>query len=156
MLTCIINLQGGIYTYPFFQEHLIPYCLEVQGTGNVIHSHWMAEGRTPQNVQCRSGQCLPFFPSSRLLEETVSNFHFPTPEPNKKEKQRVSAVPGSPVQLCRSSPSCLSGTPGVGWESSEAKLAQKDMLAWTFFNRLKRIKSVLALCLITKQVHAFI
>ena len=36
MLTCIINLQeGGIYTYPFFQEHLIHYCLEVQGTGNV-------------------------------------------------------------------------------------------------------------------------
>lgn len=50
----------------------------------------------------------------------------------------------------------LSGTPGVGWESSEAKLAQKDMLAWALFNRLKRIKSFLALCLITKQVHAFI
>lgn len=30
MLTCIINLQGGIYIYPFFSGASKPYCLEVQ------------------------------------------------------------------------------------------------------------------------------
>lgn len=114
-------------------------------------SHLMAERRTPQSVQCGSGQCLPFFPGSRLLEESLK-LPLPNTGAQKKEKQRVSALPGSPVLQ----PLMLSGTPGVGSESSEAKLAQTDMLVWALFNWLKRIKSFLALYLITKQVHAFI
>ena len=114
-------------------------------------SHLMAERRTPQSVQC--GSPVSAF-LSRLQASGRDSLKLPIPNTGaqQKEKQRVSALPGSPVLQ----PLMLSGTPGVGWESSEAKLAQKDMLVWALINRLKRIKSFLALCLITKQVHAFI
>lgn len=90
MLMCIINLQGGIYTYPFFQEHLIPYCLEVQGTGNVTHSHWMAEGRTPQNVQCWSGQCLPFL--SRLQAFGRDSLKLPLPNTGAQQEGKAEGL----------------------------------------------------------------